>query len=246
MSNLHIQINESIIDRYKSYGLSVDYLGSVLFILIGLYEEEYELLDSFDDGNKERRALILYQYLDRKGFLERDEDNDTIYSLTERGVEFVSFCKSQMPKGESKPIGPNHEVDQSQVTTKNLLSVAVQEETNSLNEDVSEWIQQWIDLFPEGKVEGRYLRTNRNECADRMRWFIKTYNFGKHTIFEATKFYLNSQESSSSGHTYTRNSSYFIFKGRSKQDRISDLATWCQRVKDEGVNNREGFQRDVV
>lgn len=224
--NLNFTINKNIIERYRSYGLSLEYLGSVIFVLIGLYEGKYDLLDSFDDGNREKRVLILYQYLTRMGFLERDEEeNDVLYSLTERGIEFVTFVLGEV--GSTKP-----EI--------RLVQNEVKES------DLSEWIEDWINLFPSGKIDGRYLRTNVNECADRMRWFMKEYSYNKDTIMAATKIYVDSQASSPSGHTYTRNTSYFIFKGRSKHDRVSDLATFCQRYLDGEITEKNYSQRDVI
>src|SRR5690348_9660840 len=101
--NLQIQINEKIIKRYKDYGLSVDYLGSVLIILFALYEGEIDILNAMDDGNKERRIVMLYQYLTRRGFLEPSDD--TLYVLTERGIEFIKFCESCMETSRSVQIG---------------------------------------------------------------------------------------------------------------------------------------------
>jgi hypothetical protein len=237
MPNLHIQINQNILDRYKTYGLSLEYLGSVLLILLGLYEEEYELLDSYDDGNKERQVMLLYQYLDRKGLIERSED-DTIYILTETGVDFIKFVKSEYENASAI-----FETELTNPVTEGLRENAV---SKPVTQDVSQWIESWINLFPSGKFQGRYLRTNKTECADRMRWFLKNYGFDKDTIFRATKVYLETQEQSQTGHTYTRNTSYFIFKGRSKHDRTSDLATWCQKVKDDNLSHKEYVERDAV
>lgn len=246
MSNVSIQINEQIIERYTSQGLSLEFLGSVLFILIALYEEKFELLDSFDDRNKQRRVMLLYQMLHRKEFLEQGED-DSIYTLTERGVEFVNFIKSFDETDSKSNRGSSEGFDSSQRGN----SGSEQESSGAGgtkaedSREVAEWIEEWIKLFPPQKIDGRYLRTNKHDCADRMRWFIKQYGYGKDIIFRATKLYLDSQEASSDGHKFSRNSSYFIFKGRTKAERSSDLATWCTRVEN-GEEEREVMQRDVI
>lgn len=238
MNQLHIQINREIINRYKKEGLSIEFMGSVLFILFSLYEQAFDLLDFIDDGNKEKRVLMLYHYLHRKQFLEPcDEYSDVNYQLTERAVDFVKFCKSfqvsdsaleqVVPASESSLPGP-------------LTS------SPEVSKDVSDWIEEWINIFPKGKYDGRYLRTDKHECSDRMRWFMKNYNFDKELIFRATRAYIEAQEQSSTGHTYTKNSSYFIFKGRSKMDRTSGLATWCQVVLDNKEADRDYIERDVT
>lgn len=257
-------INKEIIKRYRDYGLSLDYLGSVIFLLLALYEEDYDILDTFDDGNKERTVLTLYQTLYRRGFLEAN-DEETIYNLTDKGIDFVEYINSFYGKRDAKdarsdvrneqdnrePHGHStnpEEADRGSISqdreTGTRASTQVRGEKSA--PDVSEWIEAWIELFPREKIQGRYLRTNKHECADRMRWFMKEYSYDMDTIFKATSLYLETQELSPSGHTFTRNTSYFIFKGRSKSDRTSDLATWCQRALDEGHERREYIERDVI
>jgi hypothetical protein len=217
---------------------------------MALYEEEYELLDSFDDRNKQRRVMVLYQTMHRKDLIEPEDDENTIYRLTERGIDLVKFLKSldDTDRNEQETLGSSRAISGSvkQVTREGISSGVQIIKTESTTEDVSTWIQSWIEIFPSTKIEGRYLRTNKHECADRMRWFLKEYEFDKETIFKATKAYIKSQESSQDGHRFTRNSSYFIFKGRTKHDRTSDLATWCQRVLEEGFEEKETFNRDIA
>jgi hypothetical protein len=218
-----IEVNKNTIERYKSHELSPEYFGTVILILNSLYKEDYDFLDTLDDANKQRSIIMLYQYLIRKGFLEyidEDDGDEVNYRLTERAVEFLSYINNIEP-----------------VVTKKDVVVPVSIKDKS--EPVESWITSWIDLFPKGSVGGRYLRTKDTECADRMIWFIKEYGYDRDTIFKATKAYIQTQENSSSGHMYTRNSSYFIFKGRSKHDRTSDLATWCERVKNGDIEEIE-------
>lgn len=194
--------------------------------------------------------MVLYQTMHRKGLIEPEDDEDVLYKLTERGVELVKFINSldvrRSVSGHTAIVERSTEEDTrireaSSTSKENIVSTR-----SEIPTEVSDWIQSWIDLFPSTKIEGRYLRTNKNECADRMRWFLKEYKFDKETIFKATKAYLQSQEASADGHRFTRNSSYFIFKGRTKFDRTSDLATWCQRVVEEGFEERETWNRDIA
>jgi hypothetical protein len=213
--NLNIQFNARIIDRAREEGISVEVMGSALLILFALYEKRIDLLDRFDDSNKERRALLLYQTLNRKGLLEKTpEDEDEHYRLTEKGTILVQYIRAQYQ-------------EETQSTETDLSNTLLEAATT---EDVKSWIKQYIKIFPEGKYSGRYLRTNEMECADRMRWFIKAFPYTRDMILSATRSYISAQSESKDGHTYTQNSSYFIFKGRNKHERTSGLATWCERA----------------
>lgn len=222
LKNLRIQFNANIFKRFQELKLSMEHVGSIIFILFALYEERYDLLDAFDDSNRERRAVILYDHMVIKGLIRPAlEDEDVNFALTDKGIELIDFVKSEFEKEhaviqvEELEVQAEKEVDQSPAT----------------------WVADWLELFPKGKVNGRYLRTNKTECLEKLKWFMKTYDYDRDTIFRATKAYLDTQASSEQGHTFTRNSSYFISKqlGNSRADKISDLATWCERVKDNDV-----------
>lgn len=207
-------INKQIIDRFKKENINSDYIGTIIIILTSLYEKNTQLLDDLDDGNKSKRVLLLYRYLSRKGLLETpvDEDDECHYQLTEKGVTFTNFLLSFD--------GNENEV------YKEMLSEVI-----DIEDSVSEWINEWLELFPQEKHFNRSLRTNARDCADRMKWFRTQYFYTKDEIFRATKNYLECQRISPDGHKYTRNSTYFISKGRGSADRISDLATECEKVK---------------
>lgn len=231
MPNLKLYINDDIIKVFKKEKISLDFLGSALIILNALYDKDIQLLDKLDDSNKERRIMMLYIHLMRKGFIEEEENEDQLYKLTEKGLDLVLSARSV-----KKEVEPQIQFD----IVNNFLEKVEPEVVQTTVEttgDVSQWVEDWINLFPSEKINGRYLRTNKVECAERMKWFMKNYNFEKDLIIQATKNYLYAQETSPSGHAYTRNASYFIYKGRSKQERTSDLASWCQRVVDNNEQN---------
>jgi hypothetical protein len=96
MQSIEIQFNKNIIDKVRSYNFQVDQLGSILFVLFALYEGKIDLLDEFDDSNKQKRALFLYKELELKDLLtsSKEEDN-TIYVLTQKGIDLIEFIKEQ-------------------------------------------------------------------------------------------------------------------------------------------------------
>lgn len=218
MSNIKLQLNANIISKLKEHDLSVDYLGSALFIMFALVEERFDLLDEFDDSNRQRRAIILYRQLERKGFLTQTDDDKSIYVLTEKGQDLVNYVKSEFE--EEQHIHLDAEV---------LEPIAV-------DEDVLSWIHDYINLFPSGKHYGKLLRQNPYNAADRMEDFLKKYKqYNKDIVLGATAMYIKNQEESNTGHEYTRNSTYFIWKGSGKEQ-VSDLLTWCERYLDESKN----------
>ena len=229
---MKIYINKEILTRFKEEKISLDYVGTIIIILMCLYEKNYGLLDEIDDDNKSKRLLTLYRYLDRKGLLELSENDaeDHVkvhYNLTERGVTLTNFILS-------------YEESDLEVH-KEFLNEVIETE-----DDVDVWIEEWLDLFPEGKFFGRALRTNKQDCLDRMKWFIKTQTYTKDVIFEATRQYIEDQRTSPEGYKFTRNSTYFICKGKGVNERISDLATECEKIKKDGIMSKDYVDRDSV
>lgn len=205
--NLEIQFNKNIIQILKSHNLSVELLGSALFILFALSEERYDLLDLFDDNNKERRAIILYKQLELRGLLvETNSEEKSNFILTPKGKHLVTSLKTQFYKE-----------DHIEVNTEVLEKVVKIEK-------IAEWIGEYNGLFP------TKFRDHSKIVSDRLESFMEEYpQYSKETIIKATKMYIKSQEQSESGHQFTRRSLYFIYKGAGK-DRISDLATWCEKA----------------
>ncbi len=237
MNKLKIYINKDIVSRFKQEKIDIDYIGTIIIILLCLYEKNYELLDEIDDANKSRRLLTLYRYLYRKGLIippdEEDEERDIVhYILTEKGAAMANYVLSFN----------DDEVE----VRKEYLSEVLETEAKEAEAPIADWIEEWIELFPEGRFSGRLLRTNGRDCLDRMTWFIKTFKYTKDHIFEATRQYIRDQAASPEGHRYTRNSTYFICKGRGVNERISDLATACAKLKQDGTMKKDYIDRDSI
>lgn len=215
-----IQFNKKIIEKIRSLNFHVDQLGSVLFVLFALYEGKIELLDEFDDSNKERRALMLYKELALRDLLIASAD-ETIYILTEKGVELIEFIKKNT----------------SEINTEKIAVAGVEQLKTAIEEDVDSWIDAWLDLFPRGvKTLGKPVRSSRIECLRKMQFFTKEYKYSKETIMDATKAYVESKRQQ--GYEFMRCSTYFIYRveGNSIKDKTSDLATWCEQVQHEKEN----------
>lgn len=237
MSNLEIQFNAAIIKKVKSLNFQVDQIGSVLFILFSLYENRLDLLDEFDDYNRQKRAFLLYMELVNRGLLTQSLDLDDLndnstphFRLTKDGIEFVEYIKGEF-------------VATYQEVSSELIAVAgIDPEQLSkpvISNDIDSWIDEWIDIFPRGvKSGGRLLRGDKVSCARKMRLFMKEYpTYDRDTILQATRNYITSKEQE--GYTYTRCAVYFIYRV-DRSDKVSDLASWCDQViheKAEGNTN---------
>lgn len=214
---IEIQFNKAIIDKVKSLKFQVDQLGSVLFILFALYEGKIELLDEFDDSNKERRALLLYKELVLRDLLVASDD-ETIYVLTPKGIELIEFIQENT----------------SDITTERIAVAGVDQLKDAVG--VETWIDEWLDIFPRGiRTGGKLLRSDKGSCTRKMISFIKEYKYDKDTIFAATKAYMEAKRQE--GYAFTRCATYFIYRAEtSYKDKTSDLATWCEQVLHEKEN----------
>jgi hypothetical protein len=238
MDNLEIQFNSNIIKKIKSLNFQVDQIGSVLFTLFALYEGRLDLLDEFDDYNKQRRAFILYTELEMRDLVDRDysaEADSPHFSLSKDGIELVEYIKGEFA------------ITQQQVTSEMVAVAGVTPE--SLNVDPNDpinWIDEWIDIFPRGvKSGGRLLRGDKNSCMRKMRVFVKEYSFSKDIIMSATKAYIESKKADN--FNYTRCAVYFIYRieGNSIHSKISDLATWCEQEVHESTEPRRNSESNL-
>ena len=195
---MQINITPEIIKGLKQYGFNSENMGSALIALYAIHKNDIDLLDCLDDHSKERRALILYQSLVRAALIEEQKNSNVYYQLTNLGKDFVGRV-IDIPKPKSN---------------------------NPLLDEVSDWIDDWVNLFPEGiKSGGKILRSDRKSCLIKMVNFIKIYKFDKELIISATKSYLSEREKDN--YLFTRAAIYFI----NKKGEGSDLAAWCEDEK---------------
>lgn len=221
---IEIQFNRNIIKRIKSFNFQVDQIGSIMFILFGLYEQKFDLLDEFDDYNKQRRALLLYKEMEIRELLVQNEDAERgtpHFTLSKAGIELVEFIKNEFVK-------TTHE----EINTEKIAVLGVDAKTNS--EDPEDWIDEWMNIFPVGlKTGGRLVRGDKPSCIRKLKVFMKEYKYTKDQILAATTAYIKSKEQDN--FNFTRCAVYFIYRiDGTKNDRVSDLAAWCEHIQDEG------------
>lgn len=228
MQSIEIQFNKAIIQKIKSLNFQVDQLGSILFILFALYEDKIDLLDEFDDSNKQRRALFLYKELQLRELI-KESDNKTLFTLTDKGKELIQYIKENT----------------NGTTTEQIAVLGVdqlkEEVVKENSEDVDSWIEEWLNIFPKGiRTSGKLVRSDKPGCAQKMKIFMRDYGYDKNTIIKATQAYIEAKRQE--GYMYTRCAVYFIYRVEQSKEKISDLAAWCEQVKDEGITPQNTFE----
>lgn len=100
--------------------------------------------------------------------------------------------------------------DSSQFTLE-IIHVTEQSNKTARISAVAGWIDQWRELFPEGKKDsGEYYRGDRAECLKRMQEFIRQNTFTREQIMEATRQAVELQ--GRDGYRFLPMAHYFIDK----------------------------------
>ena len=131
--------------------------------------------------------------------------------------EILSFIQYMKDSEEDINSLDNKEIEKAWHDFQNL-------NTNTTN--VSDWIEEWVDIFPRGvkNRSGKVLKQPALAVLKKMRNFVKLYKYDVATIFDATKAYIRNGEDND--FKYTRANIFFI----DKQGEGSDLAAWCEKV----------------
>ncbi len=214
-----MNINRRRLELCKENKLKMDQVGSILFVLECMYNENYQLLDSFDDQNGNRNALIIYKEMEKVGLLRREkfEDKTVHYSLNYEGKIFY---------------------EQLWVFVDDDIAVAAIE-----NRRVADWIKDWTMLWKDekgmnlkDKAGKRSLGISEKDAFERMNVFIGNYGYifkttemtQEEVIMGATKKYI--EEFRKTRFAFCKSAYNFIQKQEegTKESRRSTLAEWCE------------------
>ena len=90
--------------------------------------------------------------------------------------------------------------------------------------------EKYNEIFPRMKLpSNKPARSPIKEIVLAFREFFKEYDYGWDIIHQAAEYYIEEEEKK--GFKYTRTSRYFIRKQDSDKSWISDLAGYCELVK---------------
>jgi hypothetical protein len=106
-------------------------------------------------------------------------------------------------------------------------------------------VQQYREMFPKMKLpSGKPARVNIKTLIDCFRWFFENYNYTWDEIYAATRRYLNEYEDN--GYMYMKTSQYFIVKTLPNKNKSSDLADYCDMIKEGTDDDTNHFKENVV
>jgi hypothetical protein len=121
------------------------------------------------------------------------------------------------------------------------FGVQVKKSNNALmGQDFEANALKYNEIFPKMKLpSNKPARSPLKEIIVAFREFFKDYDYTWDIIHAATEYYIEEEEKK--GFKYTRTSRYFIRKQDSDKSWISDLAGYCELIKNGEDHNEPKF-----
>ena len=105
-------------------------------------------------------------------------------------------------------------------------------------------LNQYREVFPPGKLpSGKPGRVNVKTLENSFRWFFENYDFSWDEVIDATKMYVN--EYRDREYMYMKTSQYFIAKEGKNKVKSSDLADYCDMIRD-GIEPEDSHFKEKV
>lgn len=153
--------------------------------------------------------------------LKRDKWLNENLTLTSKSIIFMEEINSFFKKTKKK-------------TTQALLG-----------QDFIDKIQEYVEIFPNRKLSsGKYARVNAKNLEVSFRWFFENYDYDWQTILLATAKYVD--EYSVRNYEFMRTAQYFIRKQNIDKTFESDLATYCEIIRNGDDEEQVYFSEKVV
>jgi len=129
----------------------------------------------------------------------------------------------------------------------NYFSISKKRTSRQLmGEGYGEMIKTYREAWPTGKLpSGKPGRQNIKALENAFRWFFDTYDYTWEEVTHATVMYIN--EYKEKDYMYMKTSQYFICKSDKNKIKVSELADYCDMIKD-GItlDTKEHFKENVV
>lgn len=193
--------------------------------LLLLYGINNSISISTINPNTEILELIKHEYviyeLDNINFIEDYKSMQHIV-ITEKGKNIMQKYDDYFKK------------------SKNKTSIEI------MGKEYTDKVEEYRELFPAGKLpHGKPARVNTKTLINNFRWFFENYNYTWDEIIEATRRYVN--EYAQKDYNYMQTSQYFISKEDKSKIKQSQLADYCDMIKD-GVEeeNNTHFSENVI
>jgi len=117
--------------------------------------------------------------------------------------------------------------------------------TQLLGKGYLEMLKIYREAFPAGKLpSGKPGRQNVKTLENAFRWFFETYDYTWEEVAHATVMYVN--EYKTKDYMYMKTSQYFICKSDKNKIKHSELADYCDMVRDGVEIEDTHFKENVV
>jgi len=114
-----------------------------------------------------------------------------------------------------------------------------------MGKDFADKLENYRNVFPPGKLpSGTPARQNIRSLETAFRWFFECYDFTWEEIIKASRMYVNEFEDKE--YLYMKNSQYFISKQDKNKIKHSDLADYCDMIRDGIIDQPNHFKDNVV
>ena len=153
--------------------------------------------------------------------LQKDQWLTEALELTDKSIIFITEIDGYFKKSKKK-------------TSKDLMG-----------HNFMQNIEAYVNIFPNKKLSsGKYARVPAKNLENAFRWFFDTFSYDWETIFQATQKYVLEYESKN--YDYMRTAQYFLRKQNIDKSWDSDLATYCEFLKDNPDEDKDVFSELIV
>jgi hypothetical protein len=154
--------------------------------------------------------------------LKLSELVDVNYVITDKGKEVLT-------EGQNILFSDSAPKSKAKVVVDNLEENAV----------------KYSEIFPAGKLpSGKAARVNKKVLIDAFTWFFKNYSYDWSTILQATVYYVETYQKTD--FKFMKNSQYFIRKQNIDKSWDSELADYCEIIKQGAQEDTRHFSENVV
>ena len=117
--------------------------------------------------------------------------------------------------------------------------------TELLGKEFASKLAEYRNIFPAGKIpSGKPARVNVKTLENSFRWFFENYDFSWDEVISATKRYVN--EYQNNNYLYMKTSQYFIGKEDKNKVKTSELADYCDMIRDGVVDDTNNHFKERV
>lgn len=200
----------------------------------------WELLQKILKENITPDQLLLLYSIDERISVPQINPKSQIGSLVKEGYV-------DQHKKENKLSYTITKEGKSIIRKYNNYFIKAKKKTNIqlMGKDFAQKLEEYRNIFPAGRLpSGKPGRQNVRSLETAFRWFFENYEFTWDEIMKASRMYVNEFEDKQ--FLYMKNSQYFVSKQDKHKVKQSDLADYCDMIKDGVIDQPNHFKDRVV